>query len=99
MVQRRRYIEQRREAFSAAQKEKAVFTRDAIRHILKYSDQDIPSIDIEHPSKVLRLWLERFPDLAADSLGKHATRVSLSVEEPGADPLTVNFNRLQNNTP
>lgn len=83
-----------REARSAVSKEKAAFSRRATQHILSYGDEVIPPVEIENPSRILRLWLETFPDLATNSLGKHATRIALHVEVPGQNPLVVQFNRL-----
>ena len=96
MVRKPRHIiESQREAFNAAQKEKAVFSRRAISHIALHNLEDIPPIAVDHPSKVLRLWLETFPDIASKSLGEYATRVTLHVDEPGEDPLTVIFDRTE----
>ena len=86
-------IQARREEFNSAQREKRAFSRKAISHIVSHETVEIPAIEIPHPSKILRLWLETFPDLASQTLGEFAARITIHVDEPGADPMAVRFDR------
>ncbi|MBC7512599.1 hypothetical protein H7142_03005 [Candidatus Saccharibacteria bacterium] len=86
-------IQTRQESFNSAQREKRAFSRNAIVHIVSYETEEIPAIAITHPSKILRLWLETFPDLASQTLGEFAACITIHVDEPGADPMAVRFDR------
>jgi hypothetical protein len=86
-------VEARNEAYRNLKREKAAFSKSALQHVLEHSDDTIPDFVIEDPSPALRLWLERFPDLAATSLiGKRALHLTLYAE-PHSDPLRIHFDR------
>lgn len=94
MVRKPHYrLEADRRAHRDAQRDKKEFSLRATEHILRHEDESIPPLSLEHPTHVIRLWLERFPDVAAMSLGTVATGLVLRVEDPHADPLIVHIDR------